>query len=92
MKMKELIDRVSEIYREGLAYEHDLRNELYSVSKALLDVEFTKGEHITLAEYNHLTERKEYLENQIALQVQYCEGISDAREILMDFGFDTEVK
>lgn len=91
MKMKEVIDGVSKLYREQLEKKSDVREELISVSQALLEADYTKGENISLAEYNRLTDKKKHLENAMDMLDQYCNGISCVREYLMDLGFDTEV-
>ena len=88
MKMNELIDSVSIIYREEMKKEDDMRNELYSIINTLDD----KGEDVTLAEYNKLIKRKEKLIEDVNLKREYCNGISCVREFLMGLGFDTEVK
>ena len=92
MKMKELIDRVSEFYRKELNIEKDLREELVSVEHALLTADYTRGENISLAEYNRLISKKKSLHEALDVQNNYCNGISAARELLMDIGFDTEVE
>lgn len=91
MKMKEAIDGVSKIYREQLDKRKDLYDELVSVSQALLEADYTKGENISLAEYNRLVDKKKTLKNAMDNIDQYCNGISCVREYLMDLGFDTEV-
>ena len=92
MKMEELIQKVSEIYREERNKEYDLKRELLDIENSLVEVKRTCGENITLAEYNKLVARKEILEKEIELKKQYHEGISCVREMLMDLGFDTEIK
>lgn len=91
MKMKEIINGVSKIYREQFEKRSDVRGELISVSQALLEADYTKGENISLAEYNRLTDKKKHLEKVMDNMDQYCNGISCVREYLMDLGFDTEV-
>ena len=46
----------------------------------------------TIAKYNELNRKREWLKRKINNKEQYCEGISCVREILMDLGFDTEIK
>lgn len=91
MKMKELIDGVSKIYREKRNEAYALQQELNSVRKKLLDAEKDEFEHITVAEHSKLKLREQHLRIEIRCINQYCEGISCAREYLMDLGFDTEV-
>lgn len=90
MKMKEIIDRVSELYREN-GGRIELRDELLSVERKLNEAKYTKGEHITVAEYQYLQDRQKDLKMEITLKESYYDGIFAARELLMDMGFDTEV-
>ena len=92
MKMKEIIDCVSELYREEHNKEKDLRNELVAVRQTLLDADYTCGENISFAEYNRLIDRLKSLQDTVDMQNQFCNGISCVRELLMDLGFDTEVE
>ena len=91
MTMKEVIDKVSDIYREERGKLSDLDDALKSVLIVLNDVNKTKGRNITLSDYNILIKRKEKIIEEIQLKRQYCEGISCVRELLMDLGFDTDV-
>ena len=91
MKVKEIVDKVSVVYRAERDKEYDLRAELRPILDAIEEAKRTQYEHITVAEYNNLINKKEWLESQIKLKNQYCEGISCVREMLMDLGFYTEV-
>ncbi len=91
MKMKEVIDRVSELYREN-GGRIELRDELLSVERKIREVHDTKGEYITVAEFKYLENRYKELKTEIALKESYYDGIFAVRELLMDLGFDTEVK
>ena len=44
-----------------------------------------------MAKYNELLRRKEFLQKEIARKTEHSQGIFDARDILLDFGFDAEV-
>jgi len=90
MKIKEVIDRVSELYREN-GGRIELRDELLSVERKLDEVNYTKGENITVAEYQYLQRRQKELKRELELKKNYYDGIFAARELLMDMGFDTEV-
>ena len=92
MEMKEVIDKVSELYRLELSHGKKLRDEHIEVCKKLAKADYERGETITLAEYQYLTARKQHLRNEIDLIGRYCAGIEAAREVLMDLGFETEVK
>lgn len=88
MKMNELIDKVSILYREERNKVVDLENELNSILITLTD----KGEDITLGEYNRIVKRDGELVKEIELKKQYCDGISCVRELLMSLGFGTEIE
>ena len=76
MKIKEIVDRVSKFYREECTEIRKLKDELNIILRELADVNYTKGENIYLSRYNYLLERKKYLEREIELRIQYCDGIS----------------
>lgn len=92
MKMLDVIDKVSEMYRAERDYVSDLEKERVNVYRKLCEAEETYGKHITVAEYQHLKSRFNDLEREIDLKTQHYEGISCVREMLMDMGFDTEVE
>lgn len=87
MKMQEIIDKVSILYRDELRKVDGVRDELYSIIGTLDD----KGEDVTLGEYKNLIQRKEKLIEDVKLIKHYCDGISCVRELLMDLGFNTKV-
>lgn len=92
MKMCEVIDKVSVFYREERKTVISLQDELNSILADLEEVRESTGKNITLTDYNDLLERKEFLTKAIEIQTKYCDGIACTREVLMDLGFDTEVK
>lgn len=92
MKMRELIQKVSEVYREERGEVCDLITELRQVDSELYDADYNDGKNTTIAKYNELNRKREWLKRKINNKEQYCEGISCVREILMDLGFDTEIK
>lgn len=91
MKMSELIEKVSEVYRDERGKEYDLQTELLDIKQSLAEADETGGEEITLAKYTALTAREKELTREIELKKQYYEGISCIREMLMDLGFDSEI-
>ena len=91
MKMTEIIERVSKIYRDELVKTSDLYVELMSINRKIYEAEKDGWETITFAEYKTLSERKDSLETTIDIKKSYCRGISFVREMLMDLGFNTEV-
>ena len=92
MKIKEIIDKVSEMYRAERKEIKELDDELRLVCRVLNEANYNKGENITLAEYNNLSQRKIFLEKEIELKAEHCDGISCVREYLMNLRFDTEVE
>lgn len=89
MKMEELVQKVSGIYRENLAEVSNWKQELWSVEETLAEAERMEFKNISYADYQGLINRKAVLEERIKLKTQFCEGVSCVREILMDLGFDT---
>ena len=92
MKMEEVVQKVSELYREQRGIESNMRDELRKVEAELYDADYESGKNITVARYKELERNRENLKNAIKMKDQYCEGISIVRELLMDLGFDTEIK
>lgn len=92
MKMQGIIDKVSELYREEVRRIRDMRTEYNDVVQKLMKADHERGENITLAEYQYLKARKIALQQDIDAMMNYTEGISVVRELLMDLGFDTEVE
>ena len=92
MQMSEIIDKVSDLYRTELSHGKTLRDEYNEVCKKLAKADHECGETITLAEYQYLSARKQYLRTELDLIGRYCAGIETVRELLMDLGFETEVK
>ena len=91
MKMSEIIDKVSELYREELSHHKDIRIEYNEVCKKLLKADHDGGKNITYDEYQKLKARKIALQQSLSCSEEYCNGIHIVRELLMDLGFDTEV-
>jgi hypothetical protein len=92
MKLSEIIDKVSELYRTEISLGNTLRDEYNEVCKKLAKADHERGETITLAEYQYLKARKQYLRTELDFIGRYCAGIEVVRELLMDFRFETEVE
>ena len=92
MKMEELVQKISELYREQRGIASDMGDRLREVEDELYDANYEGGKNITVARYNELKRESEALKQAIKMKAQYCEGISIVREMLMDLGFDTEIK
>ena len=86
MKMQELIDGISKIYREQLEKKNELYKELIAIENELFKADLTS---ISFARYNYLTERLETIKDEINTLNHYCDGISCVREYCMNLGFDT---
>jgi hypothetical protein len=92
MKIEDIVRMVSKVYRDERGKICELDDELRVMENDLYEVKKSRGQNITLGDYNSLKTRKEDLETKITLMTQYCEGISRVRELLMDLGFDVEVE
>ena len=92
MKMEEIIDKVSELYREERKESMRMRAELIDIENRLRTALHDKGRNISLYEYDELTKRKMELEKEYEAAIKFSDGIFEAREVLMDIGFDTEVE
>lgn len=92
MKMHDVIEGISTIYRQKRGDVADLLDERSSIVKELEKASYAKGKHITVAEYNNLMERKKELDMEILKGQSFYEGISLVREYLMDLGFETKVE
>lgn len=90
MELRDIIEKVSEMYRD----EHGKINDLY---EELRDIERTLdrddiGDKLLLGEYQRLINRKCDLQEEISRKKVYTEGISDVRELLMNIGFDIKIE
>lgn len=92
MKMEEIIDKVSELYWEGLAEIGKIQDELCLVTRLLDEVKYNKGQNISLYEYNDLLKREGNAKKELSEKGGYYDGVYAVREMLMNFKFDTEVE
>ena len=88
--IKDVIDKVSELYREELARGKEIYRELSQINIRLAESEFKHGTDLTVAEFNELQERKEYLERERDRTRAVADGIEYVREVLfvMEAGND----
>lgn len=91
VRMREIVEKVSELYRDERGKISDLSDELNTICLELNRHETDGGKNITVAEYERLKMRKHTLMQNKKSHEKYCEGIFEARELLMDLGFDTIV-
>ena len=92
MKMQEIIDKVSELYRNELSYRKELQRGYTIVVNELLTADHNGGKNITYDRYQMLKAKKLALQQSMNDADKYCDGIATVRELLMDLGFDTEVE
>ena len=95
MKIIDVVQSVSELYRNERGIESDLHNQIVSVRRRLSDAEAKGWGDMSVSEYNDLNNTLKVLSAEMNYQRKYCDGIAAAREILMDLGmdlgFDTEI-
>lgn len=92
MKMSEVIDKVSELYRQECKKLAEMEEERRLVVKELLDAEHTNKRNISAFRYEMLIDHEKALRTESLVQQSFRDGISEVRELLMDLGFDTEVE
>ena len=92
IRIREIVERVSKLYRDERAKVSDLSDELNSVYLELNKHEKDGCKNITVAEYEKLKMRKHTLMQDKKAHEKYCDGIFVTRELLMDLGFDTVVE
>jgi hypothetical protein len=90
MELRDIIEKVSEMYRDEHGKINDLYQELRDIGKILDDDD--QLENLLYSEYRRLINKKCDLQDEISKRKAYAEGISDVRELLMDIGFDVEIE
>ena len=75
----EMIETVSKLYRDNLKYAEDLRREKNKIKDTM------KNPTLTHVEYVNLERRLKHLEHNHSAQLNKIDGISLAREALLDF-------
>lgn len=91
MKIEELVDKVSAIYRAERDEVYKLKQELNSIERSLMEAKETNFENISHADYQAFVTRGTILKQNICLKTEHYKGISCIREMLMDLGFDTDI-
>ena len=74
----EMIETVSKLYRDNLKYAEDLRREKDKIKDTM------KNPELAHVEYVNLERRLKYLEDGYTEQMYKTQGISLAREALLD--------
>lgn len=90
MKLRDIIEKVSEIYRDENGKINDLYQELREIGRILDNDD--QLESLLYSEYRRLINRKCDLFQEIERAKAYAKGISDVRELLMDIGFDIKIE
>lgn len=90
MTINDLVQKVSVEYRKHLKEINLLKQSLYETELKICRVE--NGEDISLKEYNELLSRRNMLQKEIPILEAHTDGMSEVREMLMDLGFETEIK
>ena len=91
MELRDIIEKVSEMYRDERGKINDLYDELRDIGK-ILDDDDDQLESLLYSEYRRLINKKCDLQEEILRRKAYTEGISDVRELLMDIGFDVKIE
>ena len=74
----EMIETVSKLYRDNLKYAEDLRREKNKIKDTM------QNPILTHVEYVKFEDRLKYLEDDYSAQLNKIDGISLAREALLD--------
>ena len=90
MELRDIIEKVSEMYRDEHGKINDLYEELRNIERTLDRDDI--GDELLLSEYQRLINRKCDLQDEISRIKAYTEGISDVRELLMNIGFDIKIE
>ena len=91
MELRDIIEKVSEMYRDERGKINDLYDELRDIGK-ILDDDDDQLESLLYSEYRRLINKKCDLQEEILRRKAYTEGISDVRELVMDIGFDVKIE
>lgn len=92
MKMRDVIDMVSKIYRDEQGKLFKLNTELLTVDNKIQKANDNEWTRITVADYQKLLNEQSDLRMNIIEKKSYIKGISFVREMLMDLGFDMEIE
>lgn len=90
MELRDIINSVSEFYRNENGKINDLYAELRDIGKVLDDDD--QVESLLYSEYRRLINRKCDLQDEISRRKAFAEGISETRELLMSIGFDIKIE
>ena len=90
MELRDIINDVSEFYRNENGKIGELCQELRDIGK-VLDRDDMDNE-LLLSEYRRLINRKCDLQDEISRRRAFAEGILETRELLMNIGFNIKIE
>lgn len=89
MKLRDIINQVSEMYVNANGKVNDLYEEVKKIERTLGDDD--QLDNLLYSEYRRLINKKCDLYQEIERAKAYRDGIYDVRELLMDIGFDIKI-
>lgn len=89
MKLRDIIDQVSEMYVNANGKINDLYEEVREIERILDDED--QLDNLLWSEYRRLINKKCDLYQEIERTRAYRDGICDVRELLMNIGFDIKI-
>lgn len=89
MKLRDIIDQVSEMYVNANGKINDLYEEIREIERILDDED--QLDNLLWSEYRRLINKKCDLYQEIERTRAYRDGICDVRELLMNIGFDIKI-
>lgn len=89
MELRDIIEKVSEMYVNANGKVNDLYEEVRKIEKILGDDD--QLDNLLYSEYRRLINKKSDLYQEIERTQAYRDGISDVRERLMIIGFDIKI-
>lgn len=84
MKIDEIIDKLSVLYRASRANVNELTKKKMTLEQELFYAKENRFENITHAKYEQITLSIQCLESEIKEKEKYCDGIFDAREVFLN--------
>ena len=90
MELRDIIEKVSEMYRDENGKIVELYDKLIDIGKILDDDD--KLDNLLYSEYLRLIHKRCDLQEEILRRKAYAAGVLDVRELLMDIGFDIEIE
>lgn len=90
MELRDIINDVSEFYRNENGKIGELCQELRNIDR-ILDRDDI-GDEISLSEYRRLINRKCDLQDEISRSKAFAEGILETRKLLTNIGFNIKIE